>query len=159
MLFLVFEADNERYCLEVSSIIEVIPMVIFKKIPHVPEYFAGLFNYRGTIVPVIDLSMLICRKPSKTLFSTRIVLVNYSGIDQNYHILGLLVERATETIFCNVEKFQSPGIEVDHAKYLGDVIFDDRGMIQRIRIEKLPPETIQGFDFDVLKENDDVVTL
>jgi len=159
MLFLVFEIDNERYCLEVSSIIEITPMVVFKKIPHVPAYFSGLFNYRGTIVPVVDLSVLISGKPSRPLFSTRVILVDYVGVDKNHHILGLLAERATETIFVKEEAFQPSGIEVDGAKYLGDVIFDDKGMIQRIRIEKLPPETIQGYEYFALKENNDITTL
>lgn len=135
MLFLVFEIGNERYCLEVSRIIEITPMVIFKKIPHAPKYVSGLFNYRGTIVPVIDLSVMIAGKQSRPLFSTRIVLVDYVSDDKTHHILGLLAEKATETISCREEDFQPSGIEVDDAQYLGDVIFDESGMIQRLRIE------------------------
>jgi chemotaxis-related protein WspB len=159
MLFLVFEIGDERYCLEVSRIIEITPMVIFKKIPHAPAYVSGLFNYRGTIVPVIDLSILIAGKPSRPLFSTRIILVDYVSEDKVHHILGLLAERATETISCREEDFQPSGIEVDEAQYLGDVIFDESGMIQRVRIENLPPENIrdyqQGYEFVALKENND----
>jgi len=32
MLFLLFEIGKERYCLEVSRIIEITPVVLFKKI-------------------------------------------------------------------------------------------------------------------------------
>lgn len=157
MLFLVFEIGQERYCLEVSSIIEVTPMVIFKKIPHAPAYVSGLFNYRGAIVPVIDLSTLLIGIPSRPLFSTRIILVDYVG-DKTHHILGLLTERATETFSCKEEDFQPPGIEVDGAQYLGDVIFDERGMIQRVRIEKLPPETMREYQLAALEENNDTVS-
>lgn len=152
MLFLLFEIGNERYCLEVSRIIEIVPMVFFKKIPHAPEYVAGLFNYRGNIVPVIDLSMLFSNRPSKPLFSTRIIVVDYTGSDNQRHIFGLLAEKATETISCNKEDFKPQGIKVESAKYLGDVIFDENGMIQRIKIEKLLPENILEYQFAELKE-------
>ena len=157
MLFLVFEIGQERYCLEVSHIIEITPMVIFKKIPHAPAYFAGLFNYRGTAVPVIDLSMLLSGKPSRPLFSTRIVVVDYTGVDKAHRILGLLAERATEMISCREDDFQPPGIGVDEARYLGDVIFDERGMIQKIGINELPTETIRGYQFASMKENNDII--
>ena len=67
MLFLVFEIDNERYCLEVSRIIEITPIVIFRELPHAPAYISGVFNYRGVVVPVVDLSMLIAGRPSRPL--------------------------------------------------------------------------------------------
>jgi len=162
MLFLVFEIENERYCLEVSSIIEITPMVVFKKIPHAPPYVSGIFNYRGTIVPVFDLSVMIAGRPSRALFSTRIVLVDYVSEDKSHHTIGLLTEKATETMSCSEEDFQPPGVEVDDARYLGDVTFDDRGMIQRVRIEKLPPENIHDFrkeyGFIALNENNDAIS-
>ncbi len=162
MLFLVFEIESERYCLEVSRIIEITPMVVFKKIPHAPSYVSGLFNYRGKIVPVFDLSMMIAGRLSRPLFSTRIILVDYVSEDGSHHIIGLLTEMATETISCREEDFQPPGIEVDAAQYLGDVIFDERGMIQRVRIEKLPPENIRDYQKDyrfiALNENNDNIS-
>lgn len=162
MLFLIFEIENERYCLEVSRIIEITPMVTFKKLPHAPAHISGLFNYRGTVVPVIDLAVLIAGRPSRPLFSTRIVLVDYVSEDGTHHVLGLLAEKATETISCREEDFQPSGIEVDAAQYLGDVIFDEAGMIQRVKIEKLPPENICNYQkeyrFIALNENNDSVS-
>ncbi|HOS59616.1 MAG TPA: chemotaxis protein CheW [Syntrophorhabdaceae bacterium] len=161
MLFLVFEIDNERYCLEVSRIIEITPIVIFRELPHAPAYISGVFNYRGVVVPVVDLSMLIAGRPSRPLFSTRIVLVDYVGGDNIHHTIGLLTEKATETISRREEDFQPSGVVVEGAEYLGDVIFDESGMIQRVRIEKLPPDTIRDYQrgcrFIALKENNDLL--
>ena len=162
MLFLVFEIDNERYCLEVSRIIEITPIVLFRELPHAPEYIAGVFNYRGVVVPVVDLSVLIAGRPSRPLFSTRIILVDYVSVDSTHHIVGLLTEKATETISCREEDFQPSGVVVEGAEYLGDVIFDETGMIQRIMIEKLPPETIRDYQrgnrLVALKENNDLLS-
>jgi chemotaxis-related protein WspB len=62
MLLLLFEIGNGRYALEVNQIIEIVPLVKFKKIPHSPDYVAGLMNYRGKGLPVIDLNLLLILK-------------------------------------------------------------------------------------------------
>jgi chemotaxis-related protein WspB len=152
MLFLLFKIRNERYCLDVSRIIEVAPMVLFKEIPHAPSYLSGLFNYRGTIVPVIDLSALLYEEPCRPLLSTRIILVDYIGPGGKRHTLGLLAEHVTETISRKGSDFQAPGIEVEDSRFLGDVIFDEEGMIQRVEVERIPPHAIQEYMFSVEKD-------
>jgi chemotaxis-related protein WspB len=147
MLFLLFQIGSERYCLEVSRVVEVVPLVLFKSIPHAPPYVSGLFNYRGTIAPVIDLSALLYDSPCKPLLSTRIILVDYISADAERHTLGLLAEHVTETISCKEEEFHPPGIEVEGARFLGDVIFTDDGMVQRVEVERMLPESLQTYLF------------
>ena len=72
-------------------------MVLLRKIQHVPDYVAGVFNYRGSIVPVIDLCHLIQGTPCRLRFSTRIIMVNHTTKD-GMHCLGLMAERVTETL-------------------------------------------------------------
>ena len=152
MLLIVFHVGNDRFGLDVSQIIEVTPLVVLKKAPHTPEYVAGLFNYRGTIVPVIDLSTLLCGNSSKYLLSTRIILIDYICSNDVHHILGLMTERVTETITYREEDFQLPGIESENAPYLGDIIIDENGMIQRIKVENILPESLQELLFKDKKE-------
>jgi chemotaxis-related protein WspB len=147
MLFLLFQIGKERYCLEVSRVVVVVPLVLFKPIPHAPLYVSGLFNYRGTIVPVIDLSALLYDNPCKPLLSTRIILVDYVNTNGDHHTLGLLAEHVTETISRKAEEFRSPGIEVEGSRFLGDVAFTDDGMVQRVEIERILPESLQGYLF------------
>ncbi|HOJ71549.1 MAG TPA: chemotaxis protein CheW [Syntrophorhabdaceae bacterium] len=152
MLFLLFEIGKERYCLEVSRIIEITPVVLFKKIPHTPEYICGLFNYRGNIIPVIDLSILLTGRPSRFLFSTRVIIVDYLDPDNNHRMLGLLAEKATETIYCKEEDFKPLGIRMEGIKYLGDITYDELGMIQRLKIDELLPQEIKAASLYELRE-------
>jgi chemotaxis-related protein WspB len=142
MLFLLFKIRDERYCLDASRIIEVVPMVLFKKIPHAPLYLTGLFNYRGTIVPVVDLSALLYGEPCRQALSTRIVLVDYRGSARDSHIVGLLAEHVTETISRREEDFQSSGVEVENSRFLGGVISDDEGMVQKVEVDRIPAQAI-----------------
>ena len=151
MLLIVFNIGKDRFGLDVSQIIEVIPLVTFKKVHRTPKYVSGIFNYRGTMVPVIDLSTLISGKPSQPLLSTRVILVNYTSPD-NHHTLGLVAERVTETMVFREEDFKPPVIESDTTRYLGDIMTTEDGMIQRITIENILPEYLRKILFSTKKE-------
>ena len=138
-----FTCEKERYGIDVRQIIEVVSMVRFKKIPRSPDYIAGLFKYRGSIVPVIDLTELLAGSRSKPLLSTRIILVYCTGSDKELHILGLLAEKVTDTMMSSEADFHSPGIESDDTPYLGTITTDTDGMIQLIDPMKLLPESLQ----------------
>jgi chemotaxis-related protein WspB len=77
MLFLLFQLGRERYALEAGQVAAVLPLLSIKEIPQAPRAVAGLCNYRGTPVPVIDLSELTLGRPAQSRLSTRIVLVHY----------------------------------------------------------------------------------
>ena len=64
MLFLLFQMGEDRYAIEATQVLEVLPLVNFKRIPGAPSSMAGVFNYHGTPVPLIDLSELALGRPS-----------------------------------------------------------------------------------------------
>lgn len=55
MLLLTFNLGDDLYAIPVSDVIEVIPLVQIKPLRLAPPWVAGLFNYRGSSVPVLDL--------------------------------------------------------------------------------------------------------
>ena len=139
MLFLLFRIGQDRYVLETARIAEVVPLVRMKHVPQGPFGLAGLLDYRGRPVPVFDVSQLALRQPAAIRLSTRIILVHYSpeGLDQ---LLGLMVERATETLRREPADFVSTGVRSDGASYLGPVCTDDGGLIQWVEPDRLLSE-------------------
>ncbi len=145
MLYLLLRMGTERYALDARRIVEVVPMVDLKPMPHTPAYVAGLFDYRGTLVPVIDLCQLTSGRDCGEFFTTRIVLVDYPGTNDRIHTLGLLAEQVTETLKLNEAHFQDAGLRVADAPYLGELIKGKNSLIQRIEIDQLlPPELRQN---------------
>jgi len=136
MLLLQFQAGGERYGLDIRQIIEVAPLICLRKIPHAVREVAGTFNYRGTLVPVLDVTDLLTGVPSRSLMSTRIILVDYPGDDGRRHILGLLAESVTEMVRCRPEDRQAPVVAVSEAPYLGDILFDERGSLQILELAR-----------------------
>ncbi|QZZ21497.1 purine-binding chemotaxis protein CheW [Leptothermofonsia sichuanensis E412] len=137
MLLLVFYVGKNLYAIETSRVVEVIPRVSYREVHHVPEYVAGVFNYRGSIVPVIDLCRLIRGTPSKGYLSTRVMMVSYPRPDGTPRHIGLMAERVIETLDKAETDFKDVGIQANEAPYLGGIITDKKGMIQRIRLEQL----------------------
>ncbi|MBL1177242.1 chemotaxis protein CheW [Pantanalinema sp. GBBB05] len=137
MLMLVFYIGKNLYAIESSRVVEVIPRLTYREVHHVPEYVAGVFNYRGSIVPVIDLCRLIRGIPSKGFLSTRVMMVSYPQPDGALRYVGLMAERVIEALDKAETDFKDTGIQANTAPYLGGIITDKKGMIQRIRLEQL----------------------
>lgn len=141
MLMLLFHIGKDLYAIDSKSVVEVIPRVPLRTIHQVPQYVAGLFNYRGTIVPVIDLCHLIRGNPSKLSMSTRIIMVGYPN-NNTLQYLGLIAERITETLSIPKPNFVDSGIRVSQAPYLGSMIMNEKGIIQCLDLEQLFTENI-----------------
>lgn len=157
MLMLLFHIENNRYALESRRVVEVVPKVALKTLHHAPDSIAGLLNYRNRLVPVIDLCRLIQGTPCRPLFSSRIILVNYQshnddslagsrfGSQPTSHILGLMAERVTDTFRKQETQHFVPGIKVDTAPYLGEMITDTQGIIQCLQLDYILPERERTF--------------
>jgi chemotaxis-related protein WspB len=148
MLFLLFQVGPDRYALDASRVIKVLPLVNIRKLPHVPKAVAGVFMYRGQPVPVIDLSELTLGRPAAEQISTRIIIVNPEGPDGRKHRLGLIAERATDLLRCDPNAFVSGGIKVKAAPYLGPILSDPRGPIQWVYEEYLLAGPVRQLVFD-----------
>jgi chemotaxis-related protein WspB len=91
MLYMLFSIVGDRYALPAKEIVEAIPVAALKKVPGAPAYLAGLLNYHGQPVPVIDLSAMVMDIPSQQRLSTRILLVHNPLSNGHTRLLGLMV--------------------------------------------------------------------
>jgi chemotaxis-related protein WspB len=143
MLFLVFRLGNDRYAIEAAQVVEVLPLVNAKVIPRAPTAVAGIFNYHGAPVPLIDLAGLALGTSSRRWMSTRIILVTYRDDSDQARLIGLLAEQATETLRRPDVDFTAAGVTPAGSPYLGPVITDGSGIVQRIDITKLLSESVR----------------
>ncbi|WP_460155821.1 chemotaxis protein CheW [Pseudomonas sp. S2_H10] len=147
-LFLVFRIGNERYALKAVEVAEVLPRLPLKPIAHAPAWVAGVFAYRGTVVPVIDLSALTFGTPAQARTSTRLVLVNYCPDETGEaRLLGLILEQATDTLRCDPADFQPYGLDNRQSPYLGPVRKDEQGLLQWVRVRDLLNDQVRALLF------------
>ena len=61
--YCVFRAGRERFCLAVLDVEEVVEWPPVTKMPLSPSFLMGIFNLRGSIVPVVDIAFTEGRRP------------------------------------------------------------------------------------------------
>ncbi|MHC8315957.1 chemotaxis protein CheW [Pseudomonas sp. LB3P31] len=147
-LFLVFRIGDERYAVQAIEVAEVLPRVPLKPIAKAPAWVAGVFAYRGAVVPVIDLSLLTFGQPAQARTSTRLVLVHYRVAETaQAQLLGLILEQATDTLRCHASEFQPYGLDNRQAPYLGPVREDAQGLLQWVRVADLLDDSVRALLF------------
>ena len=118
MLFVLFQLGKNRYALEASRVVEVVPLLALKPFPQAPRGVAGIFVYRGQPVPALDLCELTLGRPALEHLSTRILIVQHS-------------KTAGE------KEFVDAGVKLASAPFLGPVLMDEQGIIQLLDAQKL----------------------
>jgi chemotaxis-related protein WspB len=141
VLALAFHIGDERFALSCADVVEVVPRVRLREIPHAPPYVGGMLTYRGAIVPVVDLCRLTRGTPCPERLSSRIVLVRFERHSKQ-RLVGLLAERITDTVNLDEGAAVAPGIEIAGAPYLGEIHFDGQSTIQILHVDKLLTETL-----------------
>ena len=128
--------------------VEVIPMLQLRRLPHPIAGVAGIVNYRGRPVPAVDLSALTTGTPAAERLSTRIVIINHESAEGQAHAVGLIAEQATETLACDSQQFSNSGPRCPGAPWLGPIFTDPRGSIQWLYQDRLLPAALQKALFE-----------
>jgi chemotaxis-related protein WspB len=137
VLLLLFSAGGPLYAMESKDVVEVIPRVALRPAVNLQGYVSGLFNYRGAVVPVIDLCFLIQGRPSCQNLSSRIIMVTPADELGKDQYIGLLSEGVTDTLSRPLSAFQKTGLHSKSKPYLGGMTLDERGMVQILHLSML----------------------
>src|SRR4051812_3139382 len=135
MLLVTFRAHEDLFAIDAGRVVEVVPRVDLRRVPHAPSYLAGLLNYRGRIVPVADLGLLLGAQPCRPRLSTRIILVDRAGDERGQAALGLIAESVSEVRAVPGHPEVFPALHLEQAAYLGPIFQVDGDLIQLILVD------------------------
>lgn len=147
MLVVLFSIGDDRYALPAAEVFEITPVLKLKQIPGAPGFVAGLCNFRGHPMPVLDLSAMTQGTPCRRLLSTRMIVVNYVLDSGGVKPLGLLVEQATATAMIAESDLQATGIQVESAAYFGKVAISSGELVQLVEVDSLLTPEVVGLLF------------
>ncbi|WP_426337349.1 chemotaxis protein CheW [Pseudoduganella sp. R-31] len=142
MKVLVFHIGADRYGLPLRQVQRVLPLLELKGIPLAPDSVAGLLNLHGAPMPVIDLSRISGRAPSRQHYDTRIVVTDYTAPDGTVHALGLMAERVQGVQDVAPQDLVPSGVQA--APFLGRVAGDAQGMVQLVEVNDLLPAELRA---------------
>ncbi|MEO6078307.1 MAG: chemotaxis protein CheW [Steroidobacteraceae bacterium] len=148
MLYLLMQIDGARYALDIAQVAEVLPLVTLQTVPRAPPGVAGILDYGGTPVPVIDMSFVLANRQAHRRFNTRIVMIHYTAGGRT-QLLGLVAERATETMRRDQSDFVDPGVRATSPPDVWPVALDAAGPVYRVDVAHLLPESLAESLFPV----------
>lgn len=152
MLFVLFQLGDDRYALDAAQVEEILPLVAIKQIPRAPNGVAGVISYRGSPVPVLDLSLMALGRPSARRMNTRIVMARSPDRDGTMRLLGLIAEKVNNTVRCEKGEFADPGVYNPDAPWLGAVAGDSMGLVQWVNIGSLLAPEVRAVLFAAAEE-------
>ena len=153
MLLLLFRVAGNAYGVEARRVVEVVPRVELRAVPHAPAYLAGMFHYRGSIIPVIDMGLLMGSAACRTSLDTRIIVSDYPVANGARVLLALLAERVNELKDVPADREACPAMHMAEAPYLGPIVQADDILVQLILVEHVMPESLRrGLFAELAKE-------
>lgn len=104
---LTFALRNERYAVNVMSVRKIIRPMDISPVPRAPAELLGVINWRGKIVPIVDLRIKFGFEATATTDRTCIVIVERDGRAGAQNLTGLLVDEVQEVITLNAADIEA----------------------------------------------------
>ena len=101
--YVIFEIDTEEYGVKLVDLKEIIKILELTPLPNAPQFFAGVFNLRGKIIPVIDLEKRFSLKRETPRVSEHILIT-----EQGNDVYGMIVDKVAGMTRIRAEKIQKP---------------------------------------------------
>ncbi|WP_334174472.1 chemotaxis protein CheW [Pseudoxanthobacter sp.] len=150
MLLFLFRFDEDRFAVAADRVEAVLPLVEIGRAAGLPAGVAGVINWRGAPVPVVDLVAVLAGRPAQAAMSTRLLVCPLPLAGGRCVPLALMVENATGLVRRPRTDFVASGIRADGTPYLGPVAPDAEGVVQLVDPVLLLPQAVLATLYDGL---------
>ena len=99
----VFGVGKELYGVGIEAVHEIVRVPDVTQVPDAPEYFEGVINLRGRIIPVIDLRKRLRLAYVERTKSARVLITENNG-----RIVGLVVDSVAEVLKLQPDAIEEP---------------------------------------------------
>lgn len=126
MSAVMFRIGNEDYAVDVKYILQTQKLKYIAKVPSTPEFIAGVMNMGGSILPVIDMRLLIGAE--RVIKRDDPVLI----VDINKNRMCVLVDEIKDVVALPLNNVKPPleSISEDKRQYIyGEAIINDRVVV------------------------------
>ena len=103
-----FKLHNEEYGVNIDFVQEIKRLTDITRVPFTSEFFKGVMNLRGSVLPVIDLKKRLGLQEAPYTDDTRIVIVR---VDETS--IGMIVDAVTEVLTIDNDHIDTPKVISD----------------------------------------------
>lgn len=90
-----FTLDDQRYALHLSAVERVVRVVELTRLPNAPDIVAGVINFAGRVIPVLDIRRRFRLPERETTVNDQLVVAHTSK-----RSVALMVEAALGVVEC-----------------------------------------------------------
>jgi len=127
-----FDINDTYFAVDIEHIVEIIPLVTIEKIIDANPQLSGVINYRGVLIPIVDLKKFFYNENSSFLLSTRIIIYNYKE-----QVIGLIVENLTDTLELDQNELIKDTQILSGSNYIKSYFIEDDKTIKMIDVIKI----------------------
>jgi purine-binding chemotaxis protein CheW len=96
--YLTFLLSSEMFAIPILNIKEIIEFGSLTEVPMMPGFIRGVINLRGSVVPVVDLSVRFGRGKTEVSRRTCIVIIEVEGSEETRQDIGVMVDSVSEVL-------------------------------------------------------------
>lgn len=135
---LAFRLGEDDYCIDIMSVREIRGWTRPTPLPHTPPHLRGMINLRGTVLPVIDLSMRLGIEP--VCGDARNVII---VVSMGHRLMGLLVHAVSDILTLDSAELQAPPDVGTYAeqKFVEALALIDTRMIRLLNLDAVLPDS------------------
>jgi purine-binding chemotaxis protein CheW len=128
---------TEHFAISVYKVLEIIQFEHLTQVPNSSDFVPGVLNFRGSIVPVIDMHKRFNMKAVNN-DEKMVVVVDVMNKDKNV-LMGLLVDHVTDVIEFEYKSIKSvPDLGIKYnPEFLEGFIEEDDKFIMVLNIDRV----------------------
>ncbi len=122
--YIMVKFDSEQYGIDITYIDNIVRLQPITRVPHTQEYFLGIINLRGEIIPVMSMRRKFELPEKENTNASRILIIKYEGNAK----IGMLVDEVKEVVTLSdddVEKVASDSGDSTRAYLTGVGKYND----------------------------------
>lgn len=129
-----FLVDTEEYGVDAIRVQEIIRYLTPVKVPNAPEPILGVINFRGEVIPIVDLRKTFGLSPLAIDQYTIIVILETEG-----KIFGIVADRILDIVNIPVSKINdsSLGNSQTNQRYLKAMVKFDGRLLLILDLDKI----------------------
>lgn len=148
VVLLVFQIAGREHALRVEDVVEVVRMVAATPLPEAPPWVVGVINFRGRVIPLIELRGRIGAPAREPDLSTPIIVVQNAEV-----AAGLVVDEVVEVLTVQSAALDIPAVADAPAHAVSGVAHVGHRLILVLDWERLWYGSLDlGLRFDARKD-------
>lgn len=138
--YLTFLMEEDEYGVDILAVQEIHGWIEPRPIPNTPNYIKGVIDWRGTIVPIVDLRIRF-EYSAATYDKTTVVIILKTEVESVEHdvIVGIVVDAVSDVLDVNSEDLKAAprlGSKVD-TQYIKGIVKIEKKMAILLELGRL----------------------